>query len=134
VHDVEAPAADIGSEALPDLAFEIGIDQPLERRGHGPALAASHPQERGQPVHRRRKRLGVDGGEVPALDEARAQDRLAIADLRDDMDIRHLAQGRGHRPADKRHADPFGIGRLGHHQYGRTGHHQAPWKCRISAA
>lgn len=44
------------------------------------------------------------------------QDRITIADLRDDMHICHRAKCGRKGPADQRNTDPFGVGGLGNHQ------------------
>jgi hypothetical protein len=81
-------------------------------RGHdGPALVGSAAQDLGRLVDRRRDGLRVDRGER-LFPETRAQDRVPVPDLRDEVDVGDLRE----RPAATSraaHADPFRVGGFG---------------------
>ena len=104
------------AELLPDLPLEPGVGQAVDRLNHGPAPAFTHPQDLGQLPGRGGNSLGVDGGEVHALDPTLAQDGVAVADLCDKVDIGHAPQRLGQGPADKGDRNPFGVRRFGNDQ------------------
>ena len=127
VDDVIFPGADIGAEALPDHPLEQRIGERLDG-GHGrPALALAAAQQVRDLPERRHQRLGIDRGEVAPFHQPGALERLLVADLRDDVDVRLPAQRCGERPADQRHAHPFGICLLGDQQNAMARRHGLPF-------
>ena len=63
--------------------------------------ALAHHRSRSASFRRGRQRLQIDRGEVAPLDQPARRMRVAVADLRNDMDISHVAQSRGQRPNDR---------------------------------
>ncbi len=92
---IEAARADIIAKPLPDQPFEIGVAQRGDCRDRGPAAPLAHAQRLGHAVHGGGDSLAVDGGEVLPFDQTGAQKGIPVADLRHDMDIGVVAQGRG---------------------------------------
>jgi len=101
------------AESPPDQPFEIGIGERHERGECRPTLAGTAAQQARDLVCRAGDALRVNRGELLAFHQARAKDRLAIADLGDEVDIRDPGNRLGVRPTLKRDAHPLGVAGFG---------------------
>ena len=107
--DAELAGANAAAEFFPDPVLEIRIRQCHQAGQRPPASVGAAAKTIGKAVHRADDGFGVDGGEIPALDQPRAQDRGAISHLRDQVGVGQCGDRAGVRPPHQRNADPLRI-------------------------
>ena len=100
-------------EVLPKSAFEEGIGEVREDGVEGPTEGVFAGKKLGGSPGEALGAAGVDGGEVAAFDEARAEEIVAVAGFGDDVGIGDGGDGLDGGPADEGGAGEGWIGAFG---------------------
>ena len=119
--DIEVSRFDLRPEQGPDLPLAPRIGKGIHRMHHRPSPPLPHPQQLRKAIDRARDDLRIDRGEIRALAQSGPLQRVPVAHLRHEMHLATVSRDlvpdrREHRPADKRHAHPFGICRIRNQQ------------------
>jgi hypothetical protein len=87
VDDVELAGAQARRELFPDEALEVRVGDRLQRGGGRPAHARLAAEQAAELVGAAGDFFGIDRGEIFTFDQPGAEDRVAVADLRDEMRV-----------------------------------------------
>lgn len=98
---------------LPESAFEEGVGEVREDGVEGPTERVFAGKKPGGAPSEALGAAGVDGGEVAAFDEARAEEIVAVAGFGDDVGVGNGGDGLDGGPADEGGAGEGGVGTLG---------------------